>query len=158
MSITFQTPAEYQAALDTLIASARWRIRIYDHSLKDSGLDSRTRYEVLRAFCMAGGGRRIEILLDETDWVERHCPLLMQLLRDFSHVLEIRQAEAGSERPESGFALANREIVLIRADKAALRGVFDLSDPARAALLHQQFDHLWERAPTTVSASKLGLG
>ncbi|MEQ1593114.1 MAG: hypothetical protein ABL892_12110 [Thiobacillaceae bacterium] len=154
----FHTPAEYQTALDQLIAAAKHHIRIHDRNLDTGGFNSSERYDSLRKFCLTGTGQRIEILLDDPAYLQNQCPRLMTLLRDFSHVIEIRQTEAGSERPEFGFALADRSAVLKRFDKDASQGQLDLDDAAGAVLLHQQFDQLWQRAPASVSATTLGLG
>jgi hypothetical protein len=157
-ALSFATATEYQAAFDRLIAAAHRRIRIHDRNLADGDFNTVARHDSLRAFCVAGGGRRIEILLDETDTVQHHCPRLMQLLRDFGHVIEIRQTEPGSERPEHGFALADRHAVLRRHNKDDLRGSLDLDNTHDAVLLHDLFDSLWERAPVVVPATTLGLG
>jgi hypothetical protein len=154
---TFHTSSEYQAALDQLIAAARHSIRIHDRNLEAGGFNANERYESLRNFCLAGTGQRIDILLDDPAYMQSQCPRLMTLLRDFSHVIEVRLTEPGSERPDYGFALADRSAVLRRADKDATHGQLDLDDAASAALLHQQFDHLWQRAPAHVSATTLGL-
>jgi len=82
---------------------------------------------------------------------------LMNLLRDFSHVIEIRQTESDSERPAYGFALADRSVWLKRFDKDALPGFWTREDTVGAVLLHQQFEQLWQRAIPNVSASTLGL-
>ena len=97
--VEFHTHADYQAALDALIVAAQWRLRLYDATLEMVGLDEVTRYQQLRAFCLGNPQRRIEILLDDPTYVQTHCPRLMNLLRDFTHVLEIRQTEARASAP-----------------------------------------------------------
>lgn len=154
----FHTSSEYQTALDQVIAAARQRIRIYDDTLEKGGFNSSARYEGLRSFCLAGNGRRIEILLDDSAYFKQHCPRLMGLLRDFSHVTEVRQTDADGESPDFGFVLVDRSVWLKRFDKTALPGQLDLDDAASAALLHQQFEHLWQRSFASVSATTLGLG
>ena len=154
----FHTAAEYQAALDQLMAEAHLRMRFYDTTLEKGGFNASARYESLRAFCLGGSQRRIEILLDDPTYVQKQCARLMRLLRDFSHVVEIRQTEADSERPAYSFALADRNVWLKRYDKDALSGQWALDDAASAVLLHQQFDQMWQRAAPSVSATALGLG
>ena len=153
----FHTPTEYQIALDQLMATAQHSIRIYDRDLQTGDFNSKARYAHLHDFCLAGGARRIEILLEDTAYVQNRCPRLMTLLRDFSHVIEIRQTEPDSERPD-GFALGDRSAVLKRFDKDAMHGQLDPDDAASAAMLHQQFDLLWQRAAARVAATTLGLG
>lgn len=151
------TPSELRAAFDTLLAGCHRAVRLYDHDPGLFDLDDVTRHAALRAFCVSGGGRRIELLLDEIERVPRTHPRLMQLVRDFSHVLEIRQADPHAPRPDQAFVLADHHGVLLRADKAALHGTLHVDNPAEAAPLHQSFEGMWQRAPARVCATTLGL-
>jgi hypothetical protein len=154
---TFETPAEFRDAFDTLLASTHRQLRVYDHDLGLLELDHAPRHAALHALCVAGGGRHIELLLDDISLVARRYPRLMQLVRDFGHVLEIRQADPDAPRPDEAFVLADRHGVLLRADKAAVHGTLHTEDPGRAVLLHQSFDSMWQRSPASVSATTLGL-
>lgn len=153
----FETPAEFRAAFDTLVAATHRQLRVYDHDLSLLDLDDAPRLAVLRALCVAGGGRRIELLLDDISHVAREHPRLMLLLRDFGHVLEIRQADPDAPRPDQAFVLADRHGVLLRADKAAVHGTLHLVDPGSVTALHQSFEGMWQRAPASVSTTTLGL-
>jgi len=106
---------------------------------------------------VAGGGRRIELLLDDISHVARNHPRLMQLVRDFGHVLEIRQADPDAPRPDQAFVLADRHGALIRADKTAVHGSLHLDDARDAVLLNQDFEGMWQRSQAHVSATTLGL-
>ena len=153
----FETPAEARAAFDALLAGTRRQLRLYAVDLGGLQIDDAPRLAALRALCVAGGGRRIELLLDDVSRVARDHPRLMQLLRDFGHVLEIRQADRDAPRPDAAFALADRRAVLLRPDKGSPRGALHPDDPGRAAALDQEFEGLWQRAPAAVSATTLGL-
>lgn len=154
---TFETPSELRAAFDALLAGTHRQLRVYDHDLTLLDIDDAPRLAALRALCVAGGGRRIELLLDDISRVARDHPRLIQLVRDFGHVLEIRQADPDAPRPDQAFALADRHGVLLRADKAAVPGALHPDDPARAAELNHSFEAMWQRAPAQVSATTLGL-
>lgn len=153
----FDTLSELHAAFDALLAGTQRQLRLYDHDLRWLDLDAAPRHGALRALCVAGGGRRIELLLDDISRVARDHPRLMQLLRDFGHVIEIRQADPDAIRPDQAFALADRQGVLLRPDKATVRGTLHPADPGRVAALHQDFEGMWQRAPASVSATTLGL-
>ncbi len=153
----FETPSEFRAAFDALLAATQRLLRVYDHDLGLLEIDHAPRHAALRALCVAGGGRRIELLLDDISRVARTYPRLMQLVRDFGHVLEIRQADADAPRPDQAFALADRHGVLLRADKAAVPGTLHLDDIRDAVLLNQNFEGMWQRSPAGVSATTLGL-
>jgi hypothetical protein len=152
----FDTPAEFRDAFDTLLAGTHRQLRLYDHDLSLLEIDHTPRHAALRALCVAGGGRRIELLLDDISQVARRYPRLMHLVRDFGHVLKIRQADPDVPRPEQAFALADRHGVLLRTDKAA-HGTLDMDDPGRATTLHQSFEGMWQRSPASVTATTLGL-
>lgn len=152
-----ETPTELQDAFDTLLASKPLRLRLYDHDLGLLNLEAAPRHAALRAYCVAGGGHHIEILLDDISRVARDHPRLMQLVRDFGHVLEIRQSDPVAPRPGQAFVLADRHGVLLRADKLAIPGTLHPDDPASAVPLIQSFEGMWQRAPASVSATTLGL-
>jgi hypothetical protein len=154
---TFETPSEFRAAFDALVAGTHHQLRVYDHDLGLLDLHDAARLAALRALCVAGGGRRIEILLDDISRVARDHPRLMLLLRDFGHVLEIRQADPDAPRPDQAFVLADRHGVLLRADKSAIHGALHEDDAARATEVNHSFEAMWQRAPASVSATTLGL-
>jgi len=154
---TFETPAEFRAAFDALLVGTHRQLRLYDHDLGLLELDHAPRHATLRALCVAGGGRRIELLLDDISLVARKHPHLMQLVRDFGHVLEIRQADPDAPRPDEAFVLADRQGVALRADKTAVRGTLHLDDAHNAVLLNQNFEGMWQRSQASVSATTLGL-
>jgi hypothetical protein len=156
MSI-FETPAEFRDAFDALLAGTHRQLRLYDHDLSLLEIDHAPRHAALRALCVAGGGRRVELLLDDISLVARQHPRLMQLVRDFGHVLEIRQADPDAPRPEQAFVMADGHSVLLRADKAAVHGTLHLDDARDAVLLNQEFEGMWQRSPASVSATTLGL-
>lgn len=156
MSI-FETPAEFRDAFDALLAGTHRQLRLYDHDLSLLEIDHAPRHAALRALCVAGGGRHVELLLDDIGLVARQHPRLMQLVRDFGHVLEIRQADPDAPRPEQAFVLADGHSVLLRADKAAVHGTLHLEDARDAVLLNQEFEGMWQRSPASVSATTLGL-
>ena len=154
---TFETPAEFRDAFDALLAGTRRQLRLYDRDLDLLQIDHPPRHAALRTSCVAGGGRRIELLFDDVSRVARDHPRLMQLVRDFGHVLEIRQADPDAPRPDQAFVLADRHGVLLRADKGAVHGALHADDPARATELNHAFEAMWQRAPAQVSATTLGL-
>jgi hypothetical protein len=153
----FDTPAELRAAFDALLAATHRQLRLYDHDLGLYELEDAPRHAALRAFCVAGGGRTLELLLDDIGRVARDHPRLMQLVRDFGHVLAIRQADANAPRPDQAFVLGDRGGVLLRADKSVVHGTCHPDDPARAAPLQQEFESMWQRSPSQLSATTLGL-
>jgi len=153
----FETPAEFRAAFDVLLAHTQRELRLYDHDLALLDIDHLPRHANLRALCVAGGGHRIELLIDEIHHVTRDFPRLMQLVRDFGHVIEIRQADPVAPRPDQAFVLADRHGILRRADKSAVHGTLHLDAPHDAIPLHQSFEAMWQRSQASVTSTTLGL-
>ena len=154
---SFETPTEFRAAFDALLAGTLRQLRLYDHDLGLFDIDHLPRHTALRTLCVAGGGRHIELLLDDISRVVRDQPRLMQLVRDFSHVIEIRQADPGAPRPDQAFVLADRHGVLLRADKAAVHGTLHMDDARDSVALQQSFEGMWQRSQASVAATTLGL-
>lgn len=157
MSDGFDTPSGLRAAFDALVAGTPRELRIYDADSAALDLEQPARHAALRTLCLAGGGRRIEVLFDSVDTLVRDTPCLMRLVRDMGHVLEIRQADADLPRPDQAFVLADRKVVLLRPDKHGLRGSGPREDAATAARLTQAFDAIWQRSSVRVGATTLGL-
>lgn len=157
MTRSFTTPSEMRAAFDALLAATARELRLYAGDLEAFDVDRPERHAALRALCLTGGSRRIEMLLDSVDAVRCAHPRLMGLLRDFGHVIEVRQADPDAPRPDKSFAIADRRRVLLRPDKFSPAGSLEMDDAAGAARLVGVFDGLWQRAPLTVGATTLGL-
>lgn len=156
-STDLATRGEYLAALDTLLAGARLRIRLLDHDLGDQGWDTAARAGRLEAFMLGDPLRRVQILLGQGDYLTRRCPHLMNLLRYFGHRLEIRVT--GEGEPMSGsFALGDDGLLLVRHHRDAWHGRFSGHDPGEVIRLGEAFAAAWERAPGgTLGFTTLGL-
>ncbi len=154
---TFTTPSEFRAAFDLLLAGSPQHLRLYDHDLDLFDIEQPERHACLRQLCVAGGGRSIDVLLDDTRHLVRDCPRLIHMLRDFGHVLHIRLSSPNAPRPDQAFVLADRQSVLIRTDKTALLGVVHPDAPHQALPWLQRFEAMWQQAQTNMSATPLGL-
>ena len=155
--VLFDTVTEGRAAFDTLFATTQRELVMYDQDLDGYALDELARHTALRAFCVAGEGRRIMLLLDNVQRVVSHHPRLMQLVREFGHVLEIRLCNTDIPLPEQAFVISDHAGVLRRVDKSVTRGSMTLHDPLTARQLRQEFATHWQRGLAQVSATTLGL-
>jgi len=153
----FDTPSEYAAALDTLLSSAQYLIRIYDWDLADGGYESPARIELLNEFCKQGLGREVKILLADGDWLKRNAGQMMHLLSVWGHVLSVRVRVSEPPPAHDCFALADDKSVLKRFDKNQTRGVLRMDSRGDVVALGIRFDSEWERAEGRVSAHTLGL-
>ena len=153
----FDTPLEYAAALDALLKSAQHSIRIYDWSLSDGSYTSPERIRLLNDFCKQGTGRQIRILLADSEWLTRYAGQLMQLLKVWGHVLQIRVRESDPPPAQDCFVLTDDYGVLKRFDKDNTKGVMYLRSRSDVVDLGIRFDSEWERASGVISAHTLGL-
>lgn len=153
----FDTPSEYAAALDTLLSSAQYLIRIYDWDLADGGYEAPARIELLSQFCKQGSGRQLRILLADGVWLKSHGGQMMRLLATWGHVLSVRVRDSEPPPAHDCFALADDKSVLKRFDKNQAKGILRLDSRGDTVDPGIRFDGEWGRASGRVSARTLGL-
>ncbi len=145
------------AAVDEVIAAARRTIRVFDASLTNRGYNSPARAERLRAFLVGGRSHRLLIALHETDALERDCPRLLALLRQFPMSIEIHRTLAQARDANDPFVVADDHSVWHQHHHEQQRAIVALHSPADAAPIVQRFDEIWELSEPAVSATTLGL-
>jgi hypothetical protein len=153
----FESLVEYRQAFDRLLAATRQHLRICDQDLHELALDTPQRIDALRSLCLAGPGRRIEILLRDWASVRDRQPRLMGLLQHFSHVLEIRQEEAVDEAPMEAYVLGDDRLILTRPHRDSAGSLLHLDDPLACGAHIQTFSQLWQRAEGPLASRPLGL-
>ena len=89
------TVAEQIAAIDELIALGQRRIRVFDQDLSQTVWNQSTRSDRLVTFLRGTRGRRLDIIVHATHYLESACPRLLNLLRTYSHAVTIYRT--GSE-------------------------------------------------------------
>ena len=149
--------AESQAAVDEVIAAARTTLRIFDFRLGPRGFNDRERIERLREFLVAGRTHRILIALHEPETLERECPRLLSLLRQFPMSIEIHRTLAQARNAHDPFIVADDHSVWHQIHYQQPRAIVALHSPADASSIAQRFDEIWEQSEPAVSATTLGL-
>ena len=150
-------PADSLVAVDEVIAAAQRTIRVFDASLTNRGYNSPARAEKLRAFLVAGRAHRLLIALHETDGLERDCPRLLALLRQFPMSIEIHRTLAQARNANDPFVVADDHSVWHQHHCEQPRAVVALHSPADAMPILQRFDEIWDLSEPAVSATTLGL-
>lgn len=148
---------ESQAAIDEVIAAAARTLRIFDITLAQRGFNSPQRIERLRSFLVAGRAHRILIALHETDPLERECPRLLALLRQFPMSIEIHRTVAQARKAMDPFVVADDHSVWHQLHHEQPRAIVALHSPADAMPIVQRFDEIWDLSEPAVSATTLGL-
>jgi hypothetical protein len=148
--------AEYEAALDRLLARPRRTLRIFDRQLGRS-FNAAARHALLRAFLLRSRANRIQIVLHDASNLVRDCPRLIDLLRHFSHAFAIQETEAHAKRVYDPFALADERDHLHRFHYEDARALLALDDPAGTQPFVDRFAELWEASSPAASGTTLGL-
>lgn len=149
--------AESSAAIDEVIAAAQRTLRIFDVSLANRGFNTPQRAESVRSFLVRGRAHRLMIALHETDPLERECPRLLQLLRQFPMQIEIHRTLAQARDAHDPFVVADDHSVWHQMHFDQPRAIVAVHSPADAMPIQQRFDEIWELSEPAVSATTLGL-
>jgi hypothetical protein len=149
--------AESLAAIDEVIGAAERTIRIFDISLSNRGFNSPARSAMLREFLVRGRAHRLLIALHETELVERECPRLLVLMRQFPMSIEIHRTIAQARNATDPCVLADDHSVWHQLHYQQPRAIVALHSPADALPISQRFDEIWELSEPAVSATTLGL-
>ena len=149
--------AEANEAIDEVIASAEHTIRVFDISLSNRGFNSPLRADRLRQFFVAGRSHRLYIALHNTELLERECPRLLQLLRQFPMSIEIHRTLAQARNAMDPFVVADDHSVWHQLHYEQPRAIVALHSPQDTIPIAQRFDEIWELSEPAVSATTLGL-
>lgn len=153
----FDTPLAYANALDTLLAGAKREICIYDWDLSDGGYANPERIQLLTDFCKRDRYRRLRVLLADDFWLKNYAGQLMQLLKVWGHILQVRLRETEPPPLRDTFVLVDEYGALKRFDNDAYRGVMYPHSRGDVVSLGIRFESEWERAPGIVATTTLGL-
>jgi hypothetical protein len=148
--------AQYSAAIDTVIAKAQRRIRVFDRNLENIGFNTPGRQELLRSFLLARRVNHLDIVVHDTGYLSRNCPRMLLLLRQFSHGVSIHQTHAHMQGVYDPF-VADGEHYVHRFHFDDSRSLLALDDPQEARNLNDRFDELWDASFPAVFATTIGL-
>ncbi|HET7546964.1 MAG TPA: hypothetical protein VFJ86_04305 [Usitatibacter sp.] len=149
--------ADSLAAIEEVIAEATQTIRIFDINLASRGFNAPQRADRLRSFLVAGRAHRILIALRDTDLLERECPRLLALLRQFPMSIEIHRTVGEARNANDPFVLADDHSVWHQQHWQQPRAIAALHSPGDALPIAQRFEEIWELSEPAVSATTLGL-
>ncbi len=148
---------EYIAAIDRVLAFAQRNVRIFDRDLEHLGYNSPERIELLRAFLLANRSNRLQIVVHEVAYLEGRCPRLVQLLRHFSHGVQVHQTLEHARHAADPLLLVDDAHYLHRFHMDDSRALLALADPQGAEPLLHRFNEIWEASRPALSGTTLGL-
>ena len=149
--------AEYETAIDEVIAQAQSTLHVFDTDLKHGGYSSLKRFEGLRDFLLRSRGNRLVLVLHESDYLTAHCPRLMNLLKMHSHCIEIHKTHEHARLASDPFVVADATHYLHRFHHDDARSLLALHDHAGARQLEERFGQLLAASHPAVFATTLGL-
>ena len=147
---------DFEAALDTLIARATRRLRVFDRALGHR-FDSAQRHELLRNFLLANRANRLQIVLHDVDNVVRDCPRLVSLMRSRSEAISIHQTLPDAYGVYDPFAVADERDFVHRFHYEDTRSVLALDDPHGARQFVERFEEILAASCPAAAATTLGL-
>ncbi len=152
----FTSRNQYEEYVNEVISSAQYELRIFEKELGAS-YNTSTRHSAFRSFLLASRRSRIRIIVHDTVSMERSCPRMVQLLRDFSHAVAIHETQPQAKGVYDPFVVADEKNSVRRFHFNDLRGLFARNDPVEAHTLVERFEEIWEASAPAVAANTLGL-
>jgi hypothetical protein len=148
---------EMIGAIDEVISRARQRIRIFDRDLADCGFNTADRFNRLKVFVLGNRTNRIEIVVHNQEYIERDCPRLQTLLRQFPYAIAVHRTLPEAQRVQDGFVIADGQNLFHRFHRDHPRGKLSLADESEGSLYQRRFDEIWSYSEPALSATVLGL-
>ena len=153
---TLISVVEYEAAIDGLIQKAIRHLRIFDNTL-NNGYGAIRRYDLLRSFLSASKYNRLLIALHDSETLSRNCPRLLNLARQFSYSIEIRETQPEAKTAHDPVLIADESHYLRRFHFDYPRSLLAFNDPSGARVLLQRFDEIWVFSEPVAAPTTLGL-
>ncbi|MBI2295862.1 MAG: hypothetical protein HYU76_07495 [Betaproteobacteria bacterium] len=152
----FDGMREYEAVIDSLIPQTQRAIRVFDKTLSPA-YNSAQRYEALRQFLLASRSNRVMIVVHEAEPIERECPRVIDLLRQFSVAVKIHQTLRPAKQVYDPFVVFDASHYVHRFHYDHLRAAHGTNDLNGAQQLLDRFAEIWEASASAVSANTSGL-
>jgi len=153
----FDTDADFQAAVDRLLAQAGRELRIFDPDLAALRMNSPDRIERLRAFLAGSRTRRILIAVHDPDHVTRFCPRLMTLLSLYNHAIQINRTGEENRELQDSFMVLDKNHYVRRPVARFFRGAAGINDETEALVMRARFQEIWGASAPGVSSTTAGL-
>ena len=152
----FEGMREYDALIDKLIPQTQRTIRIFDKSLSRAW-NSAQRYELLRQFLLANRVNRLFIVVHDAEPIERECPRVLDLVRQFSAAVRIHETQSAAKHVYDPFAVFDSSHYVHRFHYRYLRAAHGANDVIGAQQLLDRYAEIWEASAHAVSAGTSGL-
>jgi hypothetical protein len=151
------TVAEQTAAIDQLLALARHQIRVFDQDLAQTGWGTSARIDRLAEFLRGTQGRRLDVIVHDTRYIESACPRLIGLLRRYGHAFAIHRTGPQAKVATDPLLIVDRRHYLHRFHFERPRCSVGINAPEEAQLLSNRFEEIWATGEVAITGTVLGL-
>ncbi|WP_295002923.1 hypothetical protein [uncultured Dechloromonas sp.] len=149
--------ADYQTAIDRLLAIATKQIRIYDEDLTTLKLDSAPRLAHVKRLVSGARSNALSIAVRNGSPLRNQHPLLQSLLTTYGHVAAAQETPAQLAHLRDSMIIVDDKYGLIRFERDMPRSklLIDESDELRPYLA--KFNEIWAEGGERISNSTVGL-
>jgi len=149
--------ADYQMALDRLLAIACHKISIYDEDLVTLKLESTLRLLHIKRILQTGRENTLQIAVRNANPVRQKHPLLLTQLMTFGHCASAHETPEQIAHLRDSMIIADDKHALVRFDRDMPRGklLIDEIDEVRPYL--SRFKEIWSEGGEIISNTTLGL-
>ena len=155
--VQLDTVAEQSAAIDQLIALARHHIRVFDQDLAQTGWNAAARADQLAAFLREVRGRRVDIIVHDTRYLESACPRMLRLLQNFGHAMTILRTGDEARVATDPLIIVDGVHYLHRFHFEQPRAALGIQQPEQTQPLLSRFEEIWSTGEQGASGTVLGL-
>jgi hypothetical protein len=152
----FEGMREYETLIDRMSPQTLRTIRIFDRALSRS-YNSQERFELLRQFLLASRVNRMMVAVHDASRMDRECPRMLLLLKQFSHAVSIRETLRPAKLVYDPFVIFDASHYLHRFHYDHLRAAQGTNDVLGAQQLIDRFSEIWDACGPAVSANVSGL-
>lgn len=155
--VELSTLAEQSEAIDALIAMAQQQIRVFDQDLSQTGWNAATRADRLAAFLREVRGRRLDVIVHDTRYLQSACPHMVSLLRNYGHAVTIYQTGPEGKVATDPLVIVDGKHYLHRFHFEQPRAALGIDQPEQTRPLASRFDEIWATGEAGLSGTVLGL-
>lgn len=152
----FESMREYEAIINELIPRTQRIIRVFDRQLSQAW-NAPGRCEALRQFLLASRPNRLLIVVHDAEPIERDCPRLVDLVRQFSGAVRIHETLKLAKEVYDPFVVFDANHYVHRFHYRFLRAAQGTNDLIGTQQLLDRYAEIWDASALAVRAQTSGL-
>lgn len=149
--------ADYQTALDRLLAIATRKICVYDEDLVALKLESAARLAALSRLLNAGQQNTLHVALRNAAPFRGQFPRLLKFFGTYSHLASIQETPPQLAHLRDSMILVDEKHALIRFEQNLPRSKLLIDEAEEVRPYLTRFNEIWAEGGETVFANPLGL-